>query len=197
MRREQDSDQAAAELKLPKVVDYLKKEGLMLDYENNDDEPKDITMQPLTFPTSRSERLQILTAWTSRRRFSAGLRVFAGLWDGTSYGWRAAGRSAAGVCGFRRIYPTREKMSSYFLGSVRITETESIIPVTVKQPDGSSKTKIRIWVRYFVSGKTRPKLLRCLYWTAASRRKASTPRTMKSSFCIISTALNHPDSSRI
>lgn len=45
---------------LPKVVDYLKKHGLIILPENNDQAPDDITKQAISFPASRSEMLQSL-----------------------------------------------------------------------------------------------------------------------------------------
>ncbi len=47
--------------KLPKVVDYLRKEELLQDVEENNEEPIDITKQSIQFPTKRSARLQVLT----------------------------------------------------------------------------------------------------------------------------------------
>ncbi len=46
--------------KLPKVIDYLRREGLMAEPPLSNKEPKDITQETLTFPTHRAERLQIL-----------------------------------------------------------------------------------------------------------------------------------------
>ena len=46
---------------LPKVVDYLREEGLLHDVEENNTEPIDITKQSMQFPATRSERFQVLT----------------------------------------------------------------------------------------------------------------------------------------
>src|SRR5699024_5163876 len=45
----------------PKVVDYLRKEGLFATYAHINSEPDDVTKKSLAFPASRSERLQIIT----------------------------------------------------------------------------------------------------------------------------------------
>ena len=55
------TEEALASLgSLPKVMDYLRSEGLSETYENDDTEPVDVTMEPLTFPAPRSARLQTL-----------------------------------------------------------------------------------------------------------------------------------------
>ena len=46
---------------LPKVVDYLRKEKLLSEVEDDNTEPIDVTKQSIQFPTTRSERLQVLT----------------------------------------------------------------------------------------------------------------------------------------
>ena len=54
-------ERASADLShLPKVIDYLRREGLMAEPPLSNREPKDITQETLTFPTHRAERLQIL-----------------------------------------------------------------------------------------------------------------------------------------
>lgn len=47
--------------KLPKVIDFLRREGLIAQVESDNSEPKDVTRKSIEFPTVRSERLQILT----------------------------------------------------------------------------------------------------------------------------------------
>ncbi|MEG0504460.1 MAG: carbon-phosphorus lyase complex subunit PhnI, partial [Raoultibacter sp.] len=42
---------------MPKVADYLRREGLLVAHEATDEKPVDVTMEPLVFPASRSARL--------------------------------------------------------------------------------------------------------------------------------------------
>lgn len=48
-------------IKLPKVMDYLREEGIAVKHETSEEEPTDMTKTALKFPTKRCERLQILT----------------------------------------------------------------------------------------------------------------------------------------
>jgi len=47
--------------KFPKVVDYLRSQGLLADVADDETPPSDVTKGGLTFPTDRSQRLQTLT----------------------------------------------------------------------------------------------------------------------------------------
>lgn len=130
-------------LKLPKVIDYLRREGIMMEYEDNDEEPRDVTKDTLQLPSSRSERLQILT------------RGQTGAVTALGY---------ASLRGFGSVHPTvgelrvgflplyidspfgtgTDEDDSYYIGSVKVTEVECIIPVSVKLPDGSSEERLDI-----------------------------------------------------
>lgn len=130
-------------LRMPKVVDYLRREGIMLDFENNDEEPKDVTKVSLKFPTTRSERLQILT------------RGQTGAVTALSY---------ASLRGFGSVHPTvgelrvgqlpihidspfeecKEEENSYYIGTIRVTEVESIIPTDIKNSDGTREERLEI-----------------------------------------------------
>ena len=46
---------------LPKVVDYLRQEKLLSEAIEDNSEPIDVTKQSIQFPTTRGERLQVLT----------------------------------------------------------------------------------------------------------------------------------------
>lgn len=129
--------------KLPKVLDYLRKEGLIKDYEDNNEEPLDITKKSLEFPTKRSQRLQILTR-------------------GQTGGVNSLAYSALRSCGVEHptvgeirvgnlpIYvpdPINKDSNledDYYIGEIEVTEVESFIPDTVQDKDGKSKRKFDI-----------------------------------------------------
>jgi alpha-D-ribose 1-methylphosphonate 5-triphosphate synthase subunit PhnI len=130
-------------LQLPKVIDYLRKEGIMMEYENNDEPPRDVTKETLHLPSSRAERLQILT------------RGQTGAVTALGY---------ASLRGFGSVHPTvgelrvgqlplyidspftngSDEEDSYFLGTVKVTEVECIIPTNVKLPNGSNEERLDI-----------------------------------------------------
>lgn len=112
--------------KLPKVMDYLRKEGLIHDLPVNDEQPDDVTKESLTFPSSRSERLQILTRGQTGAVVSFG---YAGL--------RGYGSSHPNVgevrVGYQPIHIQIEDKDEYYIGSIKLTEVESFIPSNVSE----------------------------------------------------------------
>lgn len=135
--------QKQSSLKVPKVMDYLRKEGIMLDFEENNEEPIDVTKTALTFPTKRSERLQILT------RGQTGAVIALGY---------------ASLRGYGSVHPTVSELrvgmlpltidspfttdhdaeNSYYIGEVKVTEVESIIPTFIKREDGMKEERLEI-----------------------------------------------------
>lgn len=67
--------------RLPKVTDYLRQEGLIPSYADNNDEPIDITKKNLQFPSKRCERLQILTRGQTASVISFGYAALRGYGD--------------------------------------------------------------------------------------------------------------------
>lgn len=130
-------------LKLPKVMDYLRKEGIMSNFENNNEPPRDVTKSALSFPTTRSERLQILT------RGQTGAVIALGY---------------ASLRGFGSVHPTvgelrighlpiyidspfetgNDDQDSYYIGAIKVTEVESIIPTTIKKENGLNEEHLEI-----------------------------------------------------
>lgn len=119
---------AAVGLKaMPKVLDYLRKEGLIEECVDDDTPPVDVTMDPLVFPAPRSARLQTLAR-------------------GMTQGVTALGYAA--IRGFGPSHPTVEELragmvevlvdhpvdaggeeDAYYLGSIPVTEVESVFSV--------------------------------------------------------------------
>lgn len=113
--------------KLPKVMDYLRGEGLISEFPVNNEEPDDVTKESLTFPSSRSERLQILTRGQTGAVNSLG---YAGL--------RGYGSSHPNVgevrVGYQPIHIELDgDEDDYYIGSIKLTEVESFIPMNVSE----------------------------------------------------------------
>ncbi|MEK4130457.1 carbon-phosphorus lyase complex subunit PhnI [Solibacillus sp. FSL W8-0474] len=111
--------------KLPKVMDYLREENLIRTFPLNDVEPSDVTKQALAFPTNRSQRLQTLTRGQTGTVTSFG---YAGL--------RGYGASHPNVGEVRvGMQPIHVEIDGdddpYYIGSIKLTEVESFIPVNV------------------------------------------------------------------
>lgn len=134
---------------LPKVVDYLRNQGLMEYKERDDAEPKDVTKESLTFPSSRSQRLQILTrgqTGTVTALGYASLRGYGPLLHPTVAELRV-GRVAVVVPpppAARRGTPPpntapAEREDGYYIGEIQLTEVESVVPVTVPRGQGESE----------------------------------------------------------
>jgi alpha-D-ribose 1-methylphosphonate 5-triphosphate synthase subunit PhnI len=129
---EPDLTQSEVELKLPKVSEYLKLQGL-LDYQDTFKTPiKDITVETLTFPTNRNERLQILTRGMTQAVIALGYASLRG------YGsvHPTVGELRVGML---PIYINPSSVVSddaYYIGSVEVTEVESFIPIQTNHPDG-------------------------------------------------------------
>jgi alpha-D-ribose 1-methylphosphonate 5-triphosphate synthase subunit PhnI len=133
---------------LPKVIDYLRSEGLMALPQKSTAEPKDITKETLTFPTKRSERLQILArgqtgavtalGYAAQRGYGAVLHP--------TVGELRVGRIPVEVWNPYSESADPDADDCYYLGEFRITEVETLIPVPVKRPGG--KTEIEFSLGY-------------------------------------------------
>lgn len=137
---EEDSPTA---IRVPKVMDYLRKEGIAIIHENNDQEPEDITKEALKFPTTRSERLQILTRGQTGAVTALGYASLRGF--GSVH--PTVGELRVGELPVYIDSPFDETNSpdnSYYIGSVRVTEVESIIPTSITKPDGMKEQRLDI-----------------------------------------------------
>ncbi|MEG0259113.1 MAG: carbon-phosphorus lyase complex subunit PhnI, partial [Lysinibacillus sp.] len=111
--------------RLPKVIDYLREEGLLRTFPLNDQEPCDVTKQAMAFPTNRSQRLQTLSRGQTGTVTSLG---YAGL-----RGYGASHPNVGEVrVGLQPIYvAVDDEENPYYLGAIKLTEVESFIPVNV------------------------------------------------------------------
>lgn len=113
--------------KLPKVMDYLREEGLLREFPFNNLEPSDVTKQAMAFPTNRSQRLQTLTRGQTGTITSLG---YAGL-----RGYGASHPNVGEVrVGWQPIHVALEdEEDPYYIGAIKLTEVESFIPVNVDE----------------------------------------------------------------
>lgn len=131
---------------LPKVLDYLRKEGLIENYENNDVQPIDITKKSIEFPTTRSERMQILTRGQTGTITSLGyaaLRAYGALHP-------TVGELRIGMIPLYISSPLNsskdeeDEENEYYIGDIKITEVETFMPRTVEKKVGIKEIKFDI-----------------------------------------------------
>lgn len=129
---------AAAGLKaMPKVLDYLRKEGLIEECVDDDTPPVDVTMDPLVFPAPRSARLQTLARGMTQGVTALGYAAIRGF--GPSH--PTVGELRAGMVEVLVDHPVDAggEEDAYYLGSIPVTEVESVFSVD------APKTVARAW----------------------------------------------------
>lgn len=130
-------------IRYPKVMDYLRKEGLLDDCEDQDLEPDDVTRKSLTFPASRSQRLQVLTRGQTGAVTSLAYAVIR------AYGviHPTVGELRVGQMPIyidNPIHPETEDEDTYYIGAIKLTEAEMIVPVTVEKERGKKEIEFQI-----------------------------------------------------
>ncbi|MBN8203369.1 carbon-phosphorus lyase complex subunit PhnI [Bacillus sp. NTK034] len=134
--------QHAPEFVLPKVLDYLRKEGLIPPLENNDAEPDDVTRESLEFPSSRSQRLQILTRGETGAVTSLAYAVIRG------YGalHPTVGELRVGNLPIYVGHPNEEgnDEDEYYIGDIKTTEAEMLMPFMAEKEKGKKELEFEI-----------------------------------------------------
>ncbi|WP_026866753.1 MULTISPECIES: carbon-phosphorus lyase complex subunit PhnI [Jeotgalicoccus] len=109
--------------KLPKVIDYLEKEGLFVRDEENNDEPDDITKKSIEFPSTRSQRLQALTRGQTGAVTSLGYAEIRG------YGFTSHPNIGECRVGQQPVFvDIDDEYGEYFIGDFEMTEIDGFMP---------------------------------------------------------------------
>ncbi|MDA8424691.1 MAG: carbon-phosphorus lyase complex subunit PhnI [Treponema sp.] len=141
----------------PRVTDLLAGDGLLRLFPRDDSGPDDVTKEGLSFPSSRSMRLQVLA------RGQTGAVTALGYASLRGYG---AVHPTVAELRFGRlpVYVANPEGGGegpdddYYLGFIRATEVETVIPVQV--PDGSGGERIEFSVGYgFCFGRNETKAI--------------------------------------
>lgn len=127
----------------PKVVDYLRQEGLFKNCNPDDSAPGDITKEGLDFPASRSKRLQVMTRGQTGAVTSLGYASLRG------YGQvhPTVGEVRTGALPVYVNHPnenTRNPADDYYIGDFTATEVESFVPVMVKNDEQKNELEFEI-----------------------------------------------------
>lgn len=130
-----------ADNRLPKVLDYLRKEGLITDCPIDNTEPDDVTRTSLTFPASRSEKLQILTRGQTGAVTSLAYAVIRG------YGMihPTVGELRVGQLPIyveSPLHPNEDDDEAYYIGEIKVSEVEMLVPATIEKDNGIKELKL-------------------------------------------------------
>lgn len=119
---------AAGDGRYPRVSDYLRAEGLLKPFPRDETAPLDVTRRMLDFPAARSERLQVLARAQTGALTALGYAALRG------YGalHPTVGELRVGV---QEVYVANplggdDPDDAYYVGEIRVTEVETLIPVT-------------------------------------------------------------------
>jgi len=132
----------------PKVIDYLRAEGLLAPVPEENTPPKDVTTSSISFPTVRSERLQTLTRGQTGAVTALGYAAFRAYGGGAMHATvgelrvgmlpvlvpdpREASDTEAGANGSGQA----DDENAYYVGEIELTEVETLIPVKVPRGEG-------------------------------------------------------------
>lgn len=132
---------------MPKVADYLRREGLLVTHETTDEKPVDVTMEPLVFPAPRSARLQTLARGMTQAVSALGYAAIRGF--GPAHPTVAELRY--GTIEVMIDHPLARNGSSsdaaaadgaadaFYVGSIPVTEVESLFEIETKNAQGESE----------------------------------------------------------
>ncbi|WP_077210931.1 carbon-phosphorus lyase complex subunit PhnI [Bacillus dakarensis] len=139
---EANEESHTTDLTIPKVLDYLRGEGLIAPCENNDQEPRDVTRESLDFPAARSQRLQVLTRGQTGAVTSLAYAVIRG------YGalHPTVGELRVGSFPVYVDHPLEDgdDEDGFYIGSIKTTEVEMLMPVTVEKELGKKEIEFEI-----------------------------------------------------
>ena len=140
--KENDSLEGETNLRnLPKVVSYLRNQGVIKNYKSDNSEPIDVTKKNIEFPTTRGERLQILTRGQTGAVTSLGYAAIRG------YGMQhpTVGELRVGMLPlYVDSMRNNKEEDGYYIGEIRVTEVETFIPKSQKTGRDSSKLNLEI-----------------------------------------------------
>ncbi len=128
---------------LPKVVDYLRQEKLLAEAIEDNSEPIDVTKQSIQFPTTRGERLQVLTRGQTGAVTSLGYAAIRG------YGavHPTVGELRVGKLPLTITHPADSSddiENDYYIGEIKVTEVESFVPISIQKENHAEELEFEI-----------------------------------------------------
>jgi len=128
---------------LMKVMDYLIEQGLMIGPADDNTEPDDVTRRSITFPASRSQKLQVLTRGQTGTVTSLAYAVIRRY--GVSH--PTVGELRVGcvpVCIDDPLGSGADAEDSYYIGEIKVTEAEMLMSAAVVKEQGGKELSFEI-----------------------------------------------------
>lgn len=122
---------------LPKVAEYLREEGLLVEHERSDEEPVDVTMEPLVFPAPRSARLQTLARGMTQAVSALGYAAIRGF--GPAHPTVAELRHGTVEIAIDHPLGSGDEGDAYCVGAMPVTEVESLFEVETEGAAGGKE----------------------------------------------------------
>lgn len=138
-----DADAAALLDRVPRVLTYLRSINMVRDWPVDDTEPVDITKTPLSFPAPRSVILQALSRGLTQAVVAIGYAAIRGF--GLSH--PTVGELRRGTVAIEIDAPGASEDAAedaYYLGSIPVTEVESLIVSDEEDGDGGHRSALDV-----------------------------------------------------
>lgn len=132
-------------LVLPSLKEFFYKNGFLDSIENDDREPDDITKKSITFPSTRSERLQTLTRSQSYALSSLAYAAIRGFSEQhPTIAELRIGDMEIFIENPMQVSENSKEEDDYYIGKIEITEVESLIPIEEYLPNGMKELDFKI-----------------------------------------------------
>lgn len=138
-----DADAAALLDRVPRVLTYLRSIDMVRDWPVDGTEPVDITKTPLSFPAPRSVILQALSRGLTQAVVAIGYAAIRGF--GLSH--PTVGELRRGTVAIEIDAPGASEDAAedaYYLGSIPVTEVESLIVSDEEDGDGGHRSALDV-----------------------------------------------------
>lgn len=138
-----DADAAALLDRVPRVLTYLRSIDMVRDWPVDETEPVDITKTPLSFPAPRSVILQVLSRGLTQAVVAIGYAAIRGF--GLSH--PTVGELRRGTVAIEIDAPGASEDAAedaYYLGSIPVTEVESLIVSDEEDGDGGHRSALDV-----------------------------------------------------
>ena len=140
VRGQGESEDCAAPAVMPRVLDYLRAQGLLAQVDIDDAQPVDATMAPLSFPAPRSVRLQTLARGMTQAVEALGYAAIRGFGPAhPTVGELRSGRIDVAV---DHPLAAGGAEDAYYLGAIPVTEVESVFESEGGAADGGLSMEV-------------------------------------------------------
>ncbi|MDO4443160.1 MAG: carbon-phosphorus lyase complex subunit PhnI [Slackia sp.] len=145
--------------RLPKVLDYLREEGLIASCDDDDTPPADVTMGSLEFPCARSARLQTLARGMTQAVEALGYAAIRGYGPAHPTVGELRGGTVDLYVDDSGAQGESDPFDAYCLGAIRVCEVESVFEMET-ETDASQDSALSFGIGYgLVMGRAETKAI--------------------------------------